>query len=100
MSAPTHATAVIVLAERSWRAAAAEHERISSARTLNAEQQAWDRYADLCNEIDTGGFRIRGAQRRRGRRHYCFRRPLPGWLSSITFYCKEIRRCMRIPDDL
>jgi hypothetical protein len=51
----------IVSAEKAWRQAYAEHERQNSVQSLRAEQDAWDRYAELCDEAQqclTPGCRV------------------------------------------
>ena len=40
----------IRLAENAWRAAAKEDERHGTAATVKAEQDAWDAYAQLCDD--------------------------------------------------
>lgn len=40
----------IETAEARWREAYDAHDRRASAQTIKAEQDAWDAYAELCDE--------------------------------------------------
>ncbi|OHU47261.1 hypothetical protein BKG82_26775 [Mycobacteroides chelonae] len=52
MTAPPNLAETILQAETRWRAQWANHERLGTAHTQRAEQQAWDAYTELCNKID------------------------------------------------
>lgn len=42
----------IIRAERTWRKERDARELNATGTTINAEQDAWDAYVDLCDDID------------------------------------------------
>jgi hypothetical protein len=42
----------IIEAEKAWRKAWDQHDRYSTVQNYRAEQEAWDTYVELCNEVE------------------------------------------------